>query len=150
MDKTKDENIALSSKTNKIMINERYEASNMSCIDKIRKFIKSHKFQVIIIILVVIDALAVASELILHEAEQHFIPHKIHACQSINSDNNHLVENIIANGSINNVHKVELSQNGSHSKHMENEDHGKHESLHTIFKVLESILTHITLIILSI
>lgn len=103
------ENIPLKPKRNKITINRSYEREHQTWVTKSREFLNSHKFHTIIVVLVIIDCLAVASELTIGEIEKTLIPQHERLC-----DNN--IKNLVNDG---------IKGNESHSV---SESHIKHYS----------------------
>lgn len=148
---SQEETIALKAKENRIIINENYEAPRTDCVANLRKFISSHKFHMIIIILVVIDALAVGSELLLHEIENHLIPQQLPKCINHLSQQNHVNKNVTTDLSSHDSVDTDIFQNKTHlSLNDYKHEHHENHKLHLLFEIISSILEHITITILGI
>ena len=99
---------------------------------KIRLLIKSHKFHVVIVTLVIIDCLCIATELLIAELAKHILNEQNHECTE--------KENLI---STNKTHS-----NNSSDLHDLKPNHNKSQ-YHAWFNIIESILRHISTLILG-
>ncbi len=146
----------LKSNVNKFTIVDNDEIPG--CKRKVKKIINSHKFHTIIVILVVIDCLAVASELGINEIKGRLAPKEIADCKSLKAVNP--VERLQTNHTVHARHvHIEPQINETTKNHDHDHDHDqphiKHEPhgegfIHILLEVLENIMKYTSLCILGI
>jgi hypothetical protein len=115
-----------------------------SCVGKTQKFLLSHEFQISVVVLVVIDCLCVAGELII-ESIQNAIEkhHAIHGRKSHSSSlTSNKTESILNHTSGFVGHEETVISPGGHHIH--------HDNMHPVLFVLEEIFKYASFVILCV